>query len=58
MADAVTATPRKLWQHANPKGTAMWAFMQRVNAKRGLELSVCDYFLDTLQYLVGGLQRS
>lgn len=30
--------PRKLWQHANPRSTAMWQFMQRANEKRGLNM--------------------
>ncbi len=24
-------TPRKLWEHSDPKSTEMWKFMQRVN---------------------------
>ncbi|OAA47149.1 acetoacetyl-CoA synthase [Metarhizium rileyi] len=31
-------TPRKLWEHPDPKSTAMWAFMQDANAKYGLDM--------------------
>ncbi|KHO00292.1 acetoacetyl-CoA synthase [Metarhizium album ARSEF 1941] len=31
-------TPRKLWEHPDPKSTAMWAFMQDANAKYGLNM--------------------
>jgi hypothetical protein len=34
------ATPRKLWQHADPESTAMWKFMQKANQKRGLSMQV------------------
>ncbi|KAF2125424.1 acetoacetate-CoA ligase [Dothidotthia symphoricarpi CBS 119687] len=37
MAPAI-ATPRKLWQHPNPKSTEMWKFMQTSNRKRGLNM--------------------
>lgn len=30
--------PRKLWQHADPKSTEMWRFMQRANQTRGLNM--------------------
>jgi hypothetical protein len=40
MATAVS-TPRKLWEHPDPKSTAMWKFMQEANAKRGLQMQVC-----------------
>lgn len=33
-------TPRKLWQHPDPKSTAMWKFMQSANQKRGLNMQV------------------
>lgn len=33
-------TPRKLWEHPDPKSTAMWAFMQDANAKYGLNMQV------------------
>jgi hypothetical protein len=36
----IQTTPRKLWQHADPEGTAMWKFMQRANQKRGLNMQV------------------
>jgi hypothetical protein len=39
MATAVS-TPRKLWEHPDPKSTAMWKFMQEANAKRGLQMQV------------------
>ena len=31
----LTSTPRKFWEHPDPKNTAMWAFMQAANAKFG-----------------------
>jgi hypothetical protein len=36
----LTKTPRKVWEHANPKSTAMWAFMQEANKLHGLNLTV------------------
>jgi hypothetical protein len=33
-------TPRKLWQHPDPKSTAMWKFMQKANTERGLNMQV------------------
>ena len=39
MATAVS-TPRKLWEHPDPKSTAMWKFMQDANARRGLHMQV------------------
>ena len=30
--------PRKLWEHPDPKSTAMWKFMQNANAKHGLKM--------------------
>lgn len=32
--------PRKLWEHPDPKSTAMWRFMQDANAKYGLNMQV------------------
>lgn len=32
--------PRKLWQHADPKSTTMWKFMQKANQERGLNMQV------------------
>jgi acetoacetyl-CoA synthetase len=32
--------PRKLWQHPDPKSTAMWKFMQSANERRGLNMQV------------------
>lgn len=32
-------TPRKLWNHPSPTSTAMYAFMQRANAKHNLNLT-------------------
>ncbi|KAJ6438406.1 acetoacetyl-CoA synthase [Purpureocillium lavendulum] len=40
-------TPRKLWQHPNPKGTAMWRFMQDANRRHGLAL---DNFHDLFKW--------
>ncbi|KAF5965799.1 acetoacetate ligase [Fusarium coicis] len=34
----LTKTPRKVWEHPNPKSTAMWAFMQEANKLHGLNL--------------------
>ncbi|KAF4120546.1 acetoacetyl-CoA synthetase [Geosmithia morbida] len=43
MGDKMEATKRrKLWEHPNPKSTAMWAFMQEVNEREGLNLSTFD----------------
>ncbi|PQE28088.1 acetoacetate- ligase protein [Rutstroemia sp. NJR-2017a WRK4] len=39
--------PRKLWEHPNPKSTAMYRFMQEVNKKHNLQL---DTFWDLWQY--------
>ncbi|KAK7430357.1 hypothetical protein QQZ08_003105 [Neonectria magnoliae] len=30
--------PRKVWEHPDPKSTAMWAFMQEANKRYGLNL--------------------
>lgn len=32
--------PRKLWEHPNPKGTAMWHFMQESNKLYNLNMKV------------------
>ncbi|KAF2202628.1 acetoacetyl-CoA synthase [Delitschia confertaspora ATCC 74209] len=42
--------PRKLWQHPDPKSTNMWRFMQKVNAKRGMDLKT---FRDLYAWSVG-----
>lgn len=34
--------PRKLWEHPNPKSTAMWAFMQEANTRFGLNMSTFE----------------
>ncbi|KAF7559004.1 hypothetical protein G7046_g5163 [Stylonectria norvegica] len=34
--------PRKLWEHPNPKSTAMWQFMQDANAQHNLHLQTFD----------------
>lgn len=37
--DVNTSTaPRKLWEHPDPKSTAMWKFMQEANQRYGLNL--------------------
>lgn len=41
MMATTVSTPRKLWEHPDPKSTAMWKFMQDANAKRGLQMQVC-----------------
>ncbi|KAI5461402.1 hypothetical protein BGZ63DRAFT_464023 [Mariannaea sp. PMI_226] len=38
--------PRKLWEHPNPKSTAMWAFMQQANRKFGLNLKTFTELYD------------
>ncbi|KAM0561796.1 hypothetical protein ACHAPJ_002967 [Fusarium lateritium] len=35
----LTKVPRKVWEHPNPKSTAMWAFMQEANRRYGLNLT-------------------
>jgi acetoacetyl-CoA synthetase len=30
--------PAELWRHANPKSTAMWKFLERVNSAYNLDL--------------------
>ncbi|KAH3912797.1 hypothetical protein HBH56_119460 [Parastagonospora nodorum] len=42
--------PRKLWQHADPKSTAMWKFMQKSNQKRGLNMQT---FRELYKWSVG-----
>jgi acetoacetyl-CoA synthetase len=34
----VDAVPRKLWEHPDPKSTAMWRFMEAANERYGLRL--------------------
>jgi hypothetical protein len=41
MMVTTVSTPRKLWEHPDPRSTAMWKFMQEANAKRGLQMQVC-----------------
>lgn len=41
----VTKMPRKLWEHPDPKSTAMWQFMQEANKTHGLDLQVKSMFL-------------
>ncbi|KAM3513668.1 hypothetical protein MY11210_002679 [Beauveria gryllotalpidicola] len=36
------AMPRKLWEHANPKTTEMWQFMQNCNNRFGLNMQTFD----------------
>ncbi|RYC94966.1 hypothetical protein BFJ63_vAg2412 [Fusarium oxysporum f. sp. narcissi] len=45
----LTKTPRKVWEHPNPKSTAMWAFMQEANKLHGLNLKT---FNDLYQWSV------
>ncbi|CAO2647179.1 Nn.00g081010.m01.CDS01 [Neocucurbitaria sp. VM-36] len=42
--------PRKLWEHPNPKSTAMWKFMQDANQKRGLNMQT---FRELYEWSVG-----
>jgi acetoacetyl-CoA synthetase len=37
---AAAALPRKLWEHPNPKGTQLWGFMELINKKYNLDLTV------------------
>ncbi|KAJ4377305.1 hypothetical protein N0V83_000129 [Neocucurbitaria cava] len=34
--------PRKLWDHPDPKSTAMWRLMQNANEKRGMNMQIVD----------------
>ncbi|KAI0019596.1 acetoacetyl-coenzyme A synthetase [Xylariomycetidae sp. FL0641] len=34
----MAATPRKLWEHPNPKSTQMWEFLERINKKHSMNL--------------------
>ncbi|KAF2138648.1 uncharacterized protein K452DRAFT_290301 [Aplosporella prunicola CBS 121167] len=36
--NSVSAEPRKLWKHPSPRSTKMWAFLQHINQKYGLQL--------------------
>lgn len=40
----LTKVPRKVWEHPDPKSTAMWAFMQDANRLHGLNLKVWTKF--------------
>lgn len=42
--------PRKLWEHPDPKSTAMWKFMQNANAKHGLKM---ETYRDLYAWSVG-----
>lgn len=42
MATIPTTSPRKLWQHPNPKSTAAYKFMQKLNGKHALNLRTWD----------------
>ena len=42
MAGKQIEPPRKLWEHPDPKSSAMYQFMQNVNTKFGLKLQVRD----------------
>ncbi|KAI4636258.1 hypothetical protein J4E83_001212 [Alternaria metachromatica] len=50
MMVAAVSTPRKLWEHPDPKSTAMWKFIQDANAKRGLQMQT---FRDLYNWSVG-----
>jgi hypothetical protein len=39
MADP-NVVPRKLWEHTDPQSTQMWTFMQLMNQKYNLSLTV------------------
>jgi hypothetical protein len=32
--------PRKLWEHPDPKSTAIWKFMEEANRRHGLKMGV------------------
>jgi acetoacetyl-CoA synthetase len=36
-ANSAPSLPKLLWEHTNPKSTPMWAFLQHVNEKYGLQ---------------------
>lgn len=36
----VSAVPRKLWEHPNPRSTQMWQFIQDVNEKSNRDIKV------------------
>ena len=40
MTSPSSALPRKLWEHANPESTEMWAFKQKLEAEKGLQFPV------------------
>ena len=42
MCEFQAPLPRKLWEHPDPKSTAMWKFMQDANSKHGLNMQVSD----------------
>ncbi|KAF3770835.1 acetoacetate-CoA ligase [Cryphonectria parasitica EP155] len=48
--DGQVTMPRKLWEHADPKSTQMWQFMQEVNRKSGRDLKT---FRQLYDYSVG-----
>ncbi|KAG9234735.1 acetoacetyl-CoA synthetase-like protein [Amylocarpus encephaloides] len=49
MASTEITTPRKLWEHPNPKSTEMYKFMQDINKKHCLQLKT---FWDLYQYSI------
>ncbi|CAF3486207.1 unnamed protein product [Fusarium graminearum] len=42
----LTKVPRKVWEHPDPKSTAMWAFMQDANRIHGLNLKTFNDLYD------------
>lgn len=50
MASEDHPVPRKLWEHPDPKSTALWEFMQDVNKKRNLNIKT---FRELYKWSVG-----
>ncbi|BAE55707.1 unnamed protein product [Aspergillus oryzae RIB40] len=49
MTSPSSTLPRKLWEHANPQSTEMWAFKQKLEAEKGLRFST---FHDLYQWSI------
>ena len=44
--NGVTKLPKLLWEHPDPKSTPMWAFLQHVNEKNGLQFKTYQELLE------------
>ncbi|KAF2646719.1 acetoacetate-CoA ligase [Massarina eburnea CBS 473.64] len=53
MATSQHPIPRKLWEHPNPKSTAMWKFMQTCNRTHGLNMQT---YRELYEWSVGPLR--